>query len=96
MIVSFAGIMPRIVAEKMSEPTGRQVIVENCAGAEGINAAVAAPDGMLCFTDWRHASITGQMLNDGQFVDRFVELFDDDAVRHKIFVHNPARLCAFA
>jgi predicted TIM-barrel fold metal-dependent hydrolase len=52
----------------------------------------AAPDRVLWGTDWPHPNIAGDMPNDGDLVDLLAEVTDDDAVRRKVLVDNPARL----
>jgi predicted TIM-barrel fold metal-dependent hydrolase len=52
----------------------------------------AAPDRVLWGTDWPHPNIAGDMPNDGDLVDLLAEVTDDDALRRKVLVDNPARL----
>lgn len=52
----------------------------------------AAPDRVLWGTDWPHPNIAGDMPNDGDLVDLLAEVTDDDAMRRKVLVDNPARL----
>jgi predicted TIM-barrel fold metal-dependent hydrolase len=51
----------------------------------------AAPDQILWGTDWPHPNVKW-MPNDGELVDLFARFTDDDALRHKVLVDNPARL----
>ena len=53
-----------------------------------------APDRLLWGTDWPHGNTftPGQIPNDGDLVDLVARIVPDEALRHKIFVDNPARL----
>jgi predicted TIM-barrel fold metal-dependent hydrolase len=52
----------------------------------------AAPDRVLWGTDWPHPNISGDMPNDGDLVDLLAEITEDDTLRRKVLVDNPARL----
>ena len=62
------------------------------AAAEQARKLAAAPDRVLWGTDWPHPNIAGDMPNDGDLVDLLAEVTDDDAMRRKVLVDNPARL----
>jgi predicted TIM-barrel fold metal-dependent hydrolase len=51
----------------------------------------AAPERVLWGTDWPHPNVKW-MPNDGKLVDLFAAACDDEALRRKILVENPARL----
>ena len=51
----------------------------------------AAPDGVLWGTDFPHPNVK-QMPNDGELVDLFAAMCDDEALRRKILIDNPSRL----
>jgi 2-pyrone-4,6-dicarboxylate lactonase len=52
----------------------------------------AAPDRVLWGTDWPHPNIAGDMPNDGELVDLFARVTNDEALRRKVLVDNPTRL----
>jgi predicted TIM-barrel fold metal-dependent hydrolase len=52
----------------------------------------AAPDRVLWGTDWPHPNIAGDMPNDGDLLDLLAEAVEDEAMRRKVLVENPARL----
>ena len=52
----------------------------------------AAPDRVLWGTDFPHPNVKW-MPNDGELVDLFARFTDDERLRHKVLVDNPARLC---
>jgi predicted TIM-barrel fold metal-dependent hydrolase len=52
----------------------------------------AAPDRVLWGTDWPHPNVR-EMPNDGHLVNLFAMACTDEAVRRKILVDNPTRLC---
>ena len=52
----------------------------------------AAPDRVLWGTDWPHPNIAGDMPNDGDLVDLFVQVTADEGARRQVLVENPARL----
>ncbi len=54
----------------------------------------AAPDRILWGTDFPHPNVK-VMPNDGELVDLFAKFCDDEAMRRKILVENPARLYEF-
>ena len=54
----------------------------------------AAPDRVLWGTDFPHPNVK-VMPNDGELVDLFAAFCDDDALRRKMLVANPARLYGF-
>ncbi len=51
----------------------------------------AAPERVLWGTDWPHPNVKW-IPNDGELVDLFALFCNDEALRHKILVDNPARL----
>ncbi|MEK7876507.1 MAG: amidohydrolase family protein [Pseudomonadota bacterium] len=51
----------------------------------------AAPDRVLWGTDFPHPNVK-QMPNDGELVDLFATMCDDEALRRKILIDNPTRL----
>jgi predicted TIM-barrel fold metal-dependent hydrolase len=51
----------------------------------------AAPDRVLWGTDFPHPNVKW-MPNDGELVDHFATMCDDEALRHKILVDNPDHL----
>jgi 2-pyrone-4,6-dicarboxylate lactonase len=51
----------------------------------------AAPDRILWGTDFPHPNVRW-MPNDGELVDLFAAMVEDDALRQKILVDNPTRL----
>lgn len=51
----------------------------------------AAPDRILWGTDFPHPNVKW-MPNDGELVDLFAKMVEDDATRKKILVDNPAKL----
>ena len=51
----------------------------------------AAPDRVLWGSDWPHPNVR-TMPNDGETVDLLAEFTQDDTVRRKVLVDNPARL----
>ena len=51
----------------------------------------AAPDRVLWGTDWPHPNVK-TMPNDGELVDLFAQMVEDDATRQKILVENPTKL----
>lgn len=51
----------------------------------------AAPDRVLWGTDFPHPNVR-VMPNDGELVDLFAEMCDDEETRRRILVDNPARL----
>ena len=65
--------------------------------ARGIVEALLAanPDRLVFATDWPHPwapDMTGPMPNDGDLVDQFAAIAQDEGLRRKIWVDNPARL----
>ena len=54
----------------------------------------AAPDRVLWGTDFPHPNVK-VMPNDGELVDLFAAFCEDDALRKKVLVANPARLYGF-
>jgi 2-pyrone-4,6-dicarboxylate lactonase len=52
----------------------------------------AAPDRVLWGTDFPHPNVKW-MPNDGDLVDLFARFTADAAMRHKVLVDNPTRLC---
>jgi predicted TIM-barrel fold metal-dependent hydrolase len=52
----------------------------------------AAPDRVLWGTDYPHPNISGDMPNDGELIDLFAAFSNDDRLRRKVLVENPARL----
>lgn len=50
-----------------------------------------APERVLWGTDWPHPNVKW-MPNDGRLVDLFAMFFEDEALRHRVLVENPARL----
>ena len=55
----------------------------------------AAPDRVLWGTDWPHPNVR-HMPDDGDLVDLVAEFAPDETTRHRLLVHNPARLYDFA
>jgi predicted TIM-barrel fold metal-dependent hydrolase len=51
----------------------------------------AAPDRVLWGTDWPHPNVKW-MPNDGELVDLFAMFSNDETLRRKVLVDNPARL----
>ncbi len=52
----------------------------------------AAPDQVIWGTDWPHPNVPNDMPDEGELVDLFALYCDDEALRKKILVDNPARL----
>jgi predicted TIM-barrel fold metal-dependent hydrolase len=52
----------------------------------------AAPDRVLWGTDWPHPNVR-HMPDDGDLLDLLAEFAPDPAIRDRILVDNPARLC---
>ena len=50
------------------------------------------PDRVLWGTDWPHPNIAGDMPNDGDLVDLFAQVTQDEGLRRQVLVANPARL----
>jgi predicted TIM-barrel fold metal-dependent hydrolase len=50
-----------------------------------------APDRILWGTDWPHPNVR-TMPNDGELVDLFAKMVEDDATRKQILVDNPTKL----
>ncbi|OGA14607.1 MAG: hypothetical protein A3H33_09470 [Betaproteobacteria bacterium RIFCSPLOWO2_02_FULL_65_20] len=90
-----ADITARVLAQKMNETIGQQLVVENRPSAGDIVAseavAKADPDRVLWGTDWPHPNVK-VMPNDGETVDLFAAFCSDETVRRKILVDNPTRL----
>jgi len=57
--------------------------------------ANAAPERMLWATNWPHPVPNTPIPDDAWVLDMMLEWIPDDAVRHKAFVDNPARLYGF-
>jgi D-galactarolactone isomerase len=57
--------------------------------------ANAAPERMLWATNWPHPMPNTPTPDDAWVLDMMLEWISDDAVRHKAFVDNPARLYGF-
>lgn len=51
----------------------------------------AAPERVLWGTDWPHPNVKW-IPNDGELVNLFALLVEDEGLRHKVLVDNPARL----
>jgi len=56
----------------------------------------AAPDRILCGTDWPHPNIAKYMPNDGDLVDLIPLMAPESELQQKILVDNPHRLYQFA
>jgi 2-pyrone-4,6-dicarboxylate lactonase len=54
-----------------------------------------AADRILWGTDFPHPNITRWMPNDGDLLDLFPLMIEDETLQRKILVHNPARLYGF-
>lgn len=52
----------------------------------------AAPDRVLWGTDFPHPNISADMPNDGELVNLFARTIENEALRQRILVDNPARL----
>ncbi len=52
---------------------------------------ILAPDRVLWGTDFPHPNVK-VMPNDGELVNLFAAICDDDALRQKVLINNPARL----
>ncbi len=50
------------------------------------------PDRVLWGTDWPHPNMKSHMPDDGQLVDRFLQLVKDEPMRQKILIDNPTKL----
>ena len=57
--------------------------------------ANAAPERMLWATNWPHPVPNTPIPDDAWVLDMMLEWLPDDAMRHKTFVDNPARLYGF-
>ena len=57
--------------------------------------ANAAPERMLWATNWPHPMPNTPVPDDAWVLDMMLEWIPDDAMRHKTFVDNPARLYGF-
>ena len=51
----------------------------------------AAPDRVLWGTDWPHPNVPNDMPDEGELVDLFARIVDDERLRRRILVDNPAR-----
>jgi predicted TIM-barrel fold metal-dependent hydrolase len=51
----------------------------------------AAPDRVLWGTDWPHPNVPNDMPDDGELVDLFSRIVDDERLRRRILVDNPTR-----
>ncbi len=49
-------------------------------------------DRVLWGTDWPHPNMKSHMPDDGQLVDRILQIADTDELRQKILIDNPTRL----
>ena len=59
-------------------------------------ALVAAnPDQLVWGSDWPHPRMEGEMPNAGHLLDLFNEWTEDDEIRRRILVDNPAKLYGF-
>ena len=56
--------------------------------------AEVAPDRLLWGSDWPHTGYfeAARVPDDAQLLDAFARMIDDEALRHRILVDNPARL----
>ncbi|WP_411705982.1 amidohydrolase family protein [Edaphovirga cremea] len=54
-----------------------------------------APDRVLWGTDWPHPNISNDMPNDGELVNLMLDFCQDEGLRNKLLVENPARLYGF-
>ncbi len=52
----------------------------------------AVSDRVLWGTDWPHPNMKSHMPDDGQLVDRIMQIADTDLLRQKILIDNPTRL----
>lgn len=52
----------------------------------------AVPDRVLWGTDWPHPNMKSHMPDDGQLVDRIMQITNTDELRQKILIDNPTRL----
>ena len=55
----------------------------------------AVPERVLWGTDWPHPNMKSHMPDDGQLVDRILDLCDTETLRQQVLVENPARLYGF-
>ena len=53
------------------------------------------PERVLWGTDWPHPNMKSHMPDDGQLVDRILDLCDTETLRQQVLVENPARLYGF-
>jgi len=51
----------------------------------------AAPDRVLWGTDWPHPNVPNDMPDEGELLDLFAAVCDDEDLRRKILVENPRR-----
>jgi 2-pyrone-4,6-dicarboxylate lactonase len=55
----------------------------------------AVPDRLLWGSDWPHPNYFDPMPNDADLLDLMLDWVPDEAVRHRIFVDNPAEIFGF-
>lgn len=53
------------------------------------------PDRLLWGSDWPHTTIGGEMPDDGALLDLLLDWVEDEAVRTRVLVDNPARVYGF-
>ena len=54
------------------------------------------PDRLIWGTNWPHPNCPVAMPNDGDLFDILFGWIDDEKIRHKILVDNPAKLFGFS
>jgi predicted TIM-barrel fold metal-dependent hydrolase len=67
------------------------------ADARALHVALVKenPDRLVWGSDWPHPRMDAEMPNAGHLLDLFNEWTEDDAIRRRILVDNPARLYGF-
>ena len=55
----------------------------------------AAPDRMVCGSDWPHPAARADMPDDGDLANQFGAWVADEGMRKRILADNPARLYGF-
>jgi hypothetical protein len=55
----------------------------------------AAPERMVWASNWPHPSFKKEFPDEGRLLDLVADWTQDEALRRKILVANPAKLCGF-